>query len=509
MSTNKTIAKNTIFLYFRMALTMGVALYTSRVVLDTLGVSDYGIYSLVGGFVAMFGFFNGAMAAATLRYLSYDLGLGNAEKLQKTFSATLTVHIGIAVVVFLLLETLGLWYLNNIMVFPRERTYAINLIYQFSIAAALLGIIQVPYNALLIARERMSIYAYVSIVEVLLKLGIVFLLVFFGSDKLITYAILTFIVALFIRLFYQYYCKKNFSESKYTFEYDKVYFKEIISYTGWNSLGSVALLVCSQGNNIILNLFFGTAVNAAFAVALQVQNAILMFVQNFQTAVNPQIIKQYAQKNFTQMETLIFSTAKFSFFLLLLIVVPIFINIDFILKLWLNIVPPHTSNFVRYALVYLLIEILSFSLITGIQATGKVKWFQIVLGFVVFLNLPISYIFLKTGGQPETIFMVLITIAIVSFFCRMMFVKSLLDFEAFKFLKIVVVRVIAVTIIPLFSFYIINNFLGFSLRAQSFVQLLMISAVFISLILLGIYFIGLTREDRYRVINLVHRKKIK
>jgi O-antigen/teichoic acid export membrane protein len=283
-----------------MLLTMVVSFYASRIVLEQLGVSDYGIYTLVGGIVAMFGFFNAAMATATQRYLTIDIGEGNLDRLQTTFSATLTIHIGIALFVLIIAETIGLWYVNNIMVFSQERFFAVNIVYQFSIATTFLGIIQIPYNALIIAKERMKVFAYVSILEALLKLSAVSLLIFFGSDKLITYAILIFLVATTIRFIYQKYCHLNFVESNYKFEYDKESFKDLMSFTGWNSLGSIALLVSSQGNNLILNLFFGTTANAAFGITLLVQGVVLSFVQNFQTAVNPQIVKSYAKANFIQ-----------------------------------------------------------------------------------------------------------------------------------------------------------------------------------------------------------------
>src|SRR5690554_3558665 len=322
MSSHKTIVKNTLFLYFRMFLIMGITLYTSRVVLQQLGISDYGIYSLVGGIVTMVGFFNAAMSSATQRYLSVDIGKNDEIQLQKTFSATLTIHIGIGVMVLIIAETIGLWYINYKMIFPQDRLFAVNIVYQFSILTFLLNIIQVPYNALIIARERMNIYAYVSILEAGLKLAIVFLLVL-GTDKLILYAILTFVVALIIRLIYQVYCRRQFQESRYKFEYNKAYYKELISYSGWNLFGNIAAVAKGQGVNIVLNLFFGTVVNAAYGITNQVYSAVNMFVSNFQLALNPQIIKNYSQGNLEQSHYLILQGSKFSFYLLLIIVTPI------------------------------------------------------------------------------------------------------------------------------------------------------------------------------------------
>ncbi|MGL4583180.1 MAG: oligosaccharide flippase family protein, partial [Flavobacterium sp.] len=344
MSNTKTIAKNTLFLYFRMFLIMGVTLYTSRVVLQQLGISDYGIYSLVGGIVAMLGFFNAAMSSATQRYLSFDIGKGDEQKLRKTFSATLTIHILIAVLALILAETIGLWYINYKMVFPDDRLYAVNVVYQFSILTFLLAIVQVPYNALIIARERMKVYAYVSILEAGLKLAIVFILIL-GEDKLILYSILIFVVAFVIRMIYQLYCQRQFKESKYRFEYDKEYFGELLAYSGWNLFGNFAAVARGQGVNMVLNLFFGTVVNAAYGITMQIQGAVQMFVTNFQMAVNPQIIKSFASGDKERMFNLVFQSSKFSYFLILLIVGPLVFNIDFILELWLGEVPQATNVF--------------------------------------------------------------------------------------------------------------------------------------------------------------------
>jgi O-antigen/teichoic acid export membrane protein len=496
MSISKTIAKNTAFLYIRMLLIMVVSFYSSRIVIKQLGVSDYGVYSLVGGIVAMLGFFNSAMAAATQRYLTFDIGEGNLVRLQKTFSTTLTIHFGIAVFLLAIAETIGLWYVNNIMVFPHERIFAVNVVYQFSIATALLGIIQVPYNALIIARERMKIYAYVSILEAILKLGVVFLLLFLGYDKLITYAILIFMVANVNRIIEQIYCRKNFKESIYKFEYDKNAYKELMSYTGWNSLGSIALLVCSQGNNLILNLFFGTVVNAAFGITMLVQGVILSFAHNFQTAVNPQIVKLYAQGNHIQMQNLIFKTAKFSFYLLFILTTPIFLNTDYILKLWLKTVPEYTPLFVNLSLINILIEILGFSLIVGIQAKGKIKQFQIVLGTLVFLNLPISYLILKMGGQPYSVFLVLIIISVFALICRLFFVKKLLGFATLNFVKSVLVPVGLVVVFTLIGHLTLSKFFNFETNADNIHELFLITIFDFLLIVFLVFLLGVNREEK-------------
>ena len=433
MSTNKTIAKNTLFLYFRMLLIMGVSLYTSRIVLRELGVSDYGIYSLVGGFIALFGFLNMAMSTATQRYLTFDLG-SDEERLQKTFSATLTIHIGIALVVLLLAETIGLWYVNYKMVFPVERTLAVNVVYQFSIATSLLTIVQVPYNALIIARERMSIYAYVSIVEVFLKLGIVFLLVFFDSDKLIMYAILTFILALGIRLFYQFYCRNHYKESHYKFHWDKDYYKELISYSSWNLFGQSANLLSTQGTSVLFNLFYGATINATISIANQVNAAVYGFVSNFQLAFNPQITKTYAKAQFIEHKKLILTSSKVSLIIMTILASPVLLFTTKLLNIWLgNNLPEYVVQFVQIVLLYSLIDALAGPFWTSAYAIGKVKKYNLGISFINILTIPIIYILLSLGINPYMAFLTKLIVSIAVQLYRYYHVNSYIRFNFIEF----------------------------------------------------------------------------
>src|SRR5690554_2717175 len=458
MSTSKTIAKNTLFLYFRMFLVMGVTLYMSRIVLDQLGVTDYGIYSLVGGIVAMFGFLNSSMSSATQRYLSFDLGKKDEKRLQKTFSATLSIHIVIAILILLVAETLGLWYVNYKVVLPPDRLFAANVVYQFSVLTALVGIIQVPYDSLIIAYEKMNIYAYISLVEVGLKLGLVFLLVIYGGDKLIAYAIMMFLVSLIIRMAYQIYCRRNYAASKFKFEYDKTYFKELISYSGWNLFGGIASVSRSQGINIVLNLFFGTVVNAAYGLTLQVQSAVNQFVTNFQKAVNPQIIKTYSEGNLAQMHKLIIQSSKFSFLLMMLLVAPILFNTEFILNIWLKEPPEYTVVFVQLSLLGVLIDCISGPLIVAVQATGKIKRYQIIIGSLIILTLPLSVLWIYFGGDPKTVFYAILLINILSFIFRLFFLKVLLNLNILYFLKILIFRMLSVSFIVYGFFILLDQF---------------------------------------------------
>src|SRR5690554_2503108 len=493
MSTSKTIAKNTLLLYFRMFLVMGVTLYMSRIVLDQLGVTDYGIYSLVGGIVALFGFLNSSMSSATQRYLAFDIGKKDEEKLQKTFSVTLTIHIVIAILILIVAESLGLWYLNNKVVLPPDRLFAANVVYQFSILTALIGIIQVPYDSLIIAYEKMNIYAYISIVEVGLKLGLVFLLVIYGGDKLIAYAVMMFLVSLIIRIAYQVYCR-----SKYKFEYDKVYFKELISYSGWNLFGGIASVSRGQGINIVLNIFFGTVVNAAYGLTLQVQGAVNQIVISFQQAVNPQIIKTYSEGNIERMHKLIIQSSKFSFLLMLFLVTPFLFNTDFILNIWLKNPPEHLELFIQLSLITILIDSISYPFRTGIQATGNIKAYQIIVGSLQILTIPISSFWLYFGGNPEVVFYSIIILTFLSLLCRLYFIRKQVKINLHIFFHQVVIRALIISVI-LYFFSIALNSINFE---SNWIKLLI--SIFISFILV---LLGLNKKDTLIIKNILKNIK--
>ncbi|HAP95849.1 MAG TPA: hypothetical protein DCP54_08890, partial [Chryseobacterium sp.] len=296
---------------------MGVGLFTAGIVLNTLGVTDFGIYNIVGGFVSMFGFLNNSMASATRRFLSFDIGKNDKEQLRKTFSTTVTIHIAIALLIVLALETFGLWYINHKLNVPADRLDAVNIVFQFSVLSAFFGIIQVPYNALITAHERFNIYAYISFVEIAFKLLILFFLVHIQHDKLVLYATMLFLSSFIIRMIYRIYCRRNFPESRYQFYYDKNYFKTLIAFTGWNLFGEVAGVARGQGNNLLLNIFFGTVMNAAYGITMTIQGVVTNFVSNFQVAVNPQIVKSYSSGNKERSFKLMFQSSKFSFGLML------------------------------------------------------------------------------------------------------------------------------------------------------------------------------------------------
>ncbi|MDL2323458.1 lipopolysaccharide biosynthesis protein, partial [Bacteroidales bacterium OttesenSCG-928-A17] len=400
------ITKNTTVLYIRMLFSMIVSLYTSRVVLNTLGVEDYGIYNVVGGIVVLFGFFNNAMSASTQRFLTFELDRGSFERLRSVFGVSVTLHSIIALIIFILAETIGLWFLNTQINIPFERIEAANWVYQFSIFSFIITVITVPYSASIISHEKMSFYAYLGIIEVILKLLIVFILTYGNYDKLKFYAMLTFIVILIIRFTYVLYCRKEFNESKSGFLWDKELFRSMGSFANWNLLGVFAGIGYNQGVNILLNIFFGPTINAARGITFQVQGAVNNFVSSFQTAVNPPIVKAYATNNISFLYNLVFTSSKASFFLLFIISLPVMINTEEILTLWLKNPPDYSTTFTRLILCDILVGALSGSIHTLVQATGNIKKYQLLVSGILLLNLPLSYLFLKMGYPPQITFII-------------------------------------------------------------------------------------------------------
>ncbi|GHT70422.1 hypothetical protein AGMMS50239_38780 [Bacteroidia bacterium] len=380
---------------------MGVGLYTSRVVLSVLGVEDFGIYGVVGGIVAMFGFLNASMSGATSRFLTFALGKNDKMNLQKTFSSALTIHFLIAIIILILAETIGLWFLENKLVIPEYRMVAARWVYQFSILNSIILITQVPYNSTIIAHERMNVYAYVEILNVCLKLGIVYLLVIGNFDKLILYSALILFVSISIAIIYGLYCLKHFEESKYKFGWDKKTICPMLSFSGWDLYGNMSTIARTQGVNMLLNMFFGPVLNAANGVAVQVQGAIMSFAGNIITAVRPQIVKSYAAGDYQYTIKLIFTAAKYIYLLLLVLSLPLILEMDFVLNLWLKNVPNYAVSFCRLTLIFNFFATLSLVIVCVIHATGKIKLVSLINGTIYLSVIPVSYIAFRFNASPE------------------------------------------------------------------------------------------------------------
>lgn len=440
---SKRIAKNSVALYFQMLLSMLVGLYTSRVILNALGVDDFGLFNVVGGVVAMFGLLNSAMSSSTSRFLTFELGAGDQSRLKTVFTTSLITHLLIAFLVCLLAETIGLWFMSTQMQIAPERMEAAYWVFHLMIAGTFLSILSVRYGASIIAHEKMSIYAYFSILDVTFKLIIVFLLQAIDFDKLKVYAVLLLAVQVIMQGIYMIYCLRHFEETRLSrsdFKCDKPLLKEMTSFAGWSLFGDSAFLMFTQGVNILLNIFFGTAVNAARGIAVQVQGVLMRFISNFQTAINPQITKSYASNDFAYMHKLIYASSKYSFFMLLILSLPVFFEAENILRWWLKIVPDHTVNFIRIILLISLIDSLANPLITSAKATGRIKLYQSVLGSILLLIVPLSYVALKLGYPPESVFFVHLFIVTIGHLIRVLLIKPLIALSAREYTKQVVLR---------------------------------------------------------------------
>lgn len=490
-ANNKRIARNTLLLYFRMLLTMAISLYTSRVILNTLGVENYGIYNVVGGVVAMFGFINGSMSSATQRYITFALGKGDMKRLQTVFSTTLQIHTLIAFLTVILGETIGLWFLYNKMQIPAGRMDAAFWVLQCSIVSTVVMIVSVPYNADIIAHEKMAAFAYISVLEVILKLIIVYMLVVFSMDKLVLYAILLLAIQLFIRFCYSFYCNKHFKETKYHHVWNKTLFKEMLSFAAWSILGNLSFILFTQGLNILLNVFFGPLVNAARAVAVQVQNAMQQFVSNFQMALNPQITKTYAQDKLSEMHKLMYRSAKFSFFLLFFLSLPVLFETNFILTVWLKIVPENTVIFLRIMICISLLYTIANPMAIANQATGKVKKYQAVCGTILLLILPISYILLKLGCPAYSVFIVHFVMEGITLFARMIMLRPLIDISIMDYFRYIYVKVIAVVVCSVIPPALVYSNMHNSVFRFFIVCLSCALSVFVS-----VYILGLTPKEQ-------------
>lgn len=496
----KNIAKNTLLLYIRMLFIMSISLYTSRVILKVLGIEDYGIYNVVGGVVIMFSFLSSAMSSSTQRYITFELGKKNFQQLQKVFNTCLYIHIFISVLIFILAETIGLWFLQYKMSIPLERQEAAVWVYQCTIISTLFLIINVPYNATIIAHEKMSAFAYISIFEVTIKLITVYLLYLGSFDKLKLYALLMLSIQLIINLTYSVYCRKKFQETKIQKikKLDLNLFKELLNFTGWNLWGNCAGIAFTQGINILLNIFFGPITNAARGIAVQVQSAVNQFSYNFQTALNPQITKSYAAEDYNYMHNLIFKSSKFTFFLLLLLTLPIFFKTEIILKLWLETIPNHTIQFLRLILCVTIIDAVANPLMTSATATGKIKKYQTIVGCTLLSILPISYITLKLGGNPESVFIVHLTISIIAFIIRLSIVSQLIQLNIHTYIKKVIYRSLLVTIISLIIPTIAENYIN-----NTLIGLLQMTFCCIISSSISIYFYGLEPSEIQYINNKI------
>ena len=496
-TTHKRLAKNTMFLYFRMFIIMGVTFYTTRVVLEKLGVDDYGIFNTIGGIVVLFTFINTAMVSATQRFLNYYLGKNEIDNVKLFFSLSLLTHIIIGIIVVILTEAVGLWFLYNEMKLPPDRFNAAFWVLQISILITLSRIIRSPYNAVIIAYERMDYYAYISIVNVVLKLLIVYLLSIVDFDKLILYSLLSLAVSLSVTYAFKYYSNRHFPISHFKFRWDRKSFNEIFQFSSFSLLGNMANMVTQQGINMIINTFCGVAVNAAVAVSSQLSHGVYSFITNFQLAFNPVLVKTYAREEIEELKLLIYKVSKLSYYLMFCISLPLLIYTREFLSLWLKEVPDFTVEFCQLTVMTLLIDTLAEPLWKTVQASGKIKVYQIVTSLILLSNLPLCYLVLRLGYSPIIVFSVKLMVNFCVFIYRFYYANSLVHFSWKEYTKNIIAPVGLVTIAVLLISY---GIIKFNLHY-------IIASVMIFLVSLAIiYYIGTTKSEKEFMIDIIKKR---
>ena len=500
---NKRIAKNTVYLYFRTILIMLITLYTSRVILDVLGVEDYGIFNVVGGVAAMLTIVTGSLSASISRYITYELGKGdnNQDRLQKLFSISLNIQIVLGLIIIVLGETIGLWFVNTQLNIPAERMMAANWVWQCVLFSFFISLINVPYNATIIAHEHMNAFAVVSIIESVLKLLICYMLYISAWDKLITYAILHLSIMLLVRIIYGVYCHRHFGECRYIRCRDKGLTREMMSFAGFSFLNNTANILNSQGLNILINIFFGVVLNAARGIATQVEGAILQLVNNFTLAVNPQITKSYATGDKQRMFQLVCIGSKYAYFMMLLIAIPVFLETDYILSLWLKQVPAYTAIFLQLALIGGMVKMLGNTGFTARMATGHIKNYSIWITSVGILAFPLTWLVFVLGASAEYAYYVFIAVYVLVEVVRLILMKQMLGFPPSLFLREVVAKILVVTPLSIMLPLLVHVLLDTgTLRffAVLLASLLSTTAV--------IYIFGLSAKEKNYALNIVKKR---
>ncbi len=502
---NKTIATNTMFLYFRMIFSTIVSLYTSRVILQILGIDDYGIYQTVGGVVGMLSFINSALSMGSSRFLTYEMGVGNFERLRRTFSSVLTVHIILAVIIVLVAETAGLWFVYNKLVIPSERMDAAIFAYHLSILAVIFSITQVPYNASIISHEKMSVYAYLSIIEVSLKLIIVYMLAIGEWDKLKLYALLFFLVNAGIALFYRFYCIRKFSETHYKPIWDKEIIKGVLGYSGWNLFANAAIALSNQGATILVNMFFSPGVVAARAIANQVNMAAFHFITNFRTAANPQIVKRYAAGDFSGSKSLLLISTTFSYYLMLILALPICLVASPLLNVWLGKVPQYTVSFMQLTIITSLFQVFDSSFYTALYAKGRIRENALISPSVLFISFPVTYILFSMGYSPT----ILAVVLLVAYAVLGLVIKPLLLIKIVSYTWSDILRVfrpcLNVTVVSLILPIVLYIFREewFPNQIMRFISLFMAS---VGSVVVSVWFLGIDKAMKTKLTETVAKK---
>lgn len=500
VSNNKRIAKNTLFLYFRTFLVMLVTLYMSRVVLHALGEADYGIYNLVGGIVVFFSFMNTAMSAAVQRYLNFHLGRGEEQEAGRVFGMSLVTHLMLTAGVLVLGETVGLWFVQTQLNIPPERSTAVFWVYQTSLLCCCVNIVRIPYNAAIIAYERMDFYAYVGIAEVVLKLGVAFLLLAIPLDALEVYSFLILSVGVAVFLIYKTYCNRSFDTTRARWFWDRELFAKLFSFSGWSLAGCVANTSVSQGFSIFLNLFYGVAANAALGLSHQIQSALVAFISSFQTAFSPQIVKTYAANEREAFVDLVSRSSRLSYCLVFVFAMPLMACIDPLLRLWLVDVPAYTASFSVIYIVYCMADALSGPLWVSIGATGHIKRYQVEVSALILLNLPLAYLVLRLGGSPVLALGIRAGINVLAYFYRIAFLAKRMAFPGMRYMRETMLPVTLMTLVSVPLLVYMRQF------ATGLVQSAGVFAALLAVNLLLVAAIGLRKRERELIAGYIRRR---
>lgn len=500
-NSNKRIARNTMLLYSRSLISLLIGLYTSRLTLDALGIADYGIYNVVGSLVALFGLFNGSLNTAISRFITYELGRNNREKLNKVFSSSLSILFIFALVIFILGETVGLWAVHCRMVFPADRMTAVNWVYQLSLMTFLVGVLNVAYSATLAAHENFRVLAAVDITLTVVRVICVILLYYVPMDRLIYFAGYCFMLTLASSGFYILYCRRHYPSCRYRFILDKPFLKEMGAFYSWNLFGSVAWLLKGSGINVVINLFFGVLINAAQAVASQVSTGVTALMGSFSSAMQPQIIKSYASGDYGHMWKLVFNGTRYSFFLLAVFIIPLCFNIDFILSLWLKEIPVYTNIFTVLLLANILMECYATYIITVMLATGKIALYQTLVGSLLLLNVPVSYLVFKGGGAPISFLIVSLLLTLTALVMRLLLLKKILPFSIRAFLNQVIFKTSSVILMICAATWSIFLLLK-GMPGERIICLLLSCLISPAII----YLAGLTRQEKMMVIQQIKKR---
>lgn len=484
-----------------MGITMLVQLYTSRIVLNSLGVNDYGIYNVVGSVIVAFSFISGPLGTATQRFYNFELGKNNKQGVNSIFNHSVLIYLILSLILFVVIEVAGIWFINNKMQLPASRLDAAMWAFHLSVLGFVFSLIKIPFESLIVAHEKMDFYAYVSIADVLLKLLNAFSLLYITIDKLKLYSVNQLVIAIVILCCVIAFCKRQFNYIHINRTYNKVIFKQLLNFSGWSLFGSVASMTANQGLNILLNAFFGVAINAAMGIATQINAAINQFVTNFQIAFRPQIIKSYAANEIEMLHKLIFNTSKYSYLLLLGLVCPIIMNIEFILRIWLKNVPAYTSEFAIFMLVYALLETLSAPMWMTVQATGKIRNYQLVISSLISMNIFVSYIFLKIGYPPSTVLVTKCFMDMLYLVTRLYFMRNLIQFSIMQYTKEVLSRIGVITVVCVFVILTLNRSMP-----KELTRLFLGTSVFMLFYCGSVYYIALKKNERQKIIKFISQK---